>query len=104
VDPWGDVIAQCSEGTNIATAEISLDYIKNVRQSMPVWKHRRNDLYRVLMPKITLGDEQVYTVGHAVMDSNNIIYKTMNTVAFVSRNSIVAGRILFFESNLRMLI
>lgn len=104
MDPWGDVIAQCSEGTNIATAEISLDYIKNVRQSMPVWKHRRNDLYRVLMPKITLGDEKVYTVGHAVVDAHNIIYKTMNTVAFVSRNSIVAGRILSFGSNLRMLI
>lgn len=96
MDPWGDVIAQCSESTNIATAEISLDYIKNVRQSMPVWKHRRNDLYRVLMPNIMLGDEQEYTLGHAVVDSNNVIYKTMKTVAFVSRNSIVAGRILFF--------
>lgn len=96
MDPWGDVIAQCSEGKNIATAEINLDYIKNVRQSMPVWKHRRSDLYRVLMPKIMLGDEPVYRVGHAVVDSNNIIYKTMNTVAFVSHNSIVAGRILFF--------
>jgi len=104
VDPWGNVIAQCSEGTNIATAEISLDYIKNVRQSMPVWKHRRNDLYRVLIPKITLRDEQVYTVGHAIVDPRNIVYKTMNTVAFLSRNSIVAGRILSFESNLRMLI
>lgn len=95
MDPWGNVVAQCSENTNIATAEINLDYVKNVQQSMPVWKHRRNDLYRVLMPKITLEDEQEYRLGHAAVDSNNIIYKTTNTVAFISHNSIVPGRILF---------
>lgn len=95
MDPWGNVVAQCSESTNIATAEINLDYIQSVRTSMPIWKHRRNDLYKSLMPKQILEDQHTYTLGHTVTDSHNIIYKSANSVSFVSNNSIVPGRILF---------
>jgi hypothetical protein len=88
VDPWGNVVAQCSESTNIATAEINLDYIEDVRTSMPIWQHRRNDLYKALEPRKTLEDQQEY--------ADNLICKTANTVAFVSHNSIVPGRILLW--------
>lgn len=94
VDPWGNVVAQCSENTNIATAELNLDYIQNIRTSMPIWQHRRNDLYRALKPKRMLEDQQEYTFGNAVLNSDNLICKTTNTVAFVSHNSIVPGHVL----------
>eukprot|EP00057_Strongylocentrotus_purpuratus_P033107 XP_790158.2 PREDICTED: nitrilase homolog 1 [Strongylocentrotus purpuratus] len=45
VDPWGAVIAQCSEGEGVAVAQIDPDYLQKIRTSMPVWNHRRNDLY-----------------------------------------------------------
>jgi predicted amidohydrolase len=95
VDPWGNVVAQCSENTNIATAELDLDYVQNIRTSMPVWQHRRNDLYEALKPERILEDQQEYIFGNAVLNSDNLICKTTNTVAFVSQNSIVPGRILF---------
>jgi hypothetical protein len=95
VDPWGNVVAQCSENTNIATAELNLDYIQNIRTSMPIWQHRRNDLYKALGPKEMLEDQQEYTFDNAILNSDNIICKTANSVAFVSHNSIVPGRILF---------
>lgn len=98
MDPWGNIVAQCSENTNIAIAEISLDYVQNVRTSMPVWKHRRNDLYTALILKRVLEDQQEYTLGHTVVNAHNIIYKTASTVAFVSHRSVVPGRILFKES------
>jgi hypothetical protein len=95
VDPWGNIVAQCSENTNIATAEIDLDYIQNVRTSIPIWNHRRNDLYKALIPKQVLEDQQEYKLGQTVVNTQNIIYKTASTLAFVSYNSVVPGRILF---------
>ncbi|KAM9294604.1 deaminated glutathione amidase [Gastrophryne carolinensis] len=45
VDPWGAVIAQCSEGPGLCYAEIDLTYLHRVRREMPVQSHRRADLY-----------------------------------------------------------
>lgn len=41
VDPWGAVISDCGDGEGIVFAEIDLDYMKQVRQSIPVSKHRK---------------------------------------------------------------
>lgn len=45
VDPWGTVVAECADRTDIAVAEIDLSYLKSVRERMPVWEHRRPDVY-----------------------------------------------------------
>nr|XP_054752197.1 deaminated glutathione amidase-like [Lytechinus pictus] len=45
VDPWGAVVAHCSEGEGVAVAQIDHGYLQKVRTSMPVWDHRRTDLY-----------------------------------------------------------
>eukprot|EP01089_Gocevia_fonbrunei_P003217 TRINITY_DN13131_c0_g1_i1.p1 TRINITY_DN13131_c0_g1~~TRINITY_DN13131_c0_g1_i1.p1 ORF type:complete len:286 (+),score=49.48 TRINITY_DN13131_c0_g1_i1:47-904(+) len=46
IDPWGRVVACCSDRTDqIAVAEIDLDYIKDVRTRMPVYQHRRSEIY-----------------------------------------------------------
>ena len=41
IDPWGEIIAQASEGEGIALAPIDLDYLRHVRQSLPSLQHRR---------------------------------------------------------------
>ena len=45
VDPWGTVIAQCSEGVGTLCVELDLDYLEAVRQRLPVQQHRRRDLF-----------------------------------------------------------
>ncbi|XP_029042278.1 deaminated glutathione amidase isoform X1 [Osmia bicornis bicornis] len=50
VDPWGTVVAQCSDKTDIALAEIDLNFIKQVRENMPCENHRRTDLYPKMEP------------------------------------------------------
>jgi predicted amidohydrolase len=56
VDPWGAVVAQCKEGTDLAVGEVDLDYLKRIREEMPVWNHRRHDLYSKVLPlQITSG-------------------------------------------------
>ncbi|XP_003466735.2 deaminated glutathione amidase isoform X2 [Cavia porcellus] len=45
VDPWGTVVARCSDGPGLCLAQINLNYLRQVRQHMPVFQHRRPDLY-----------------------------------------------------------
>ncbi|XP_071816789.1 deaminated glutathione amidase-like [Apostichopus japonicus] len=47
VDPWGQIIASCHEGQDVCLANIDLDYLKSVRKQMPVWSHRRTDVYKL---------------------------------------------------------
>lgn len=41
VDPWGHVVARCSDGPGVALAEIDLERVKEVRRGMPLAQHRR---------------------------------------------------------------
>lgn len=41
VDPWGQVIAECSDGEGLCLAEIDLDRVVQLRARMPVGEHRR---------------------------------------------------------------
>ncbi|KAJ1953803.1 Nitrilase, partial [Dispira parvispora] len=47
VDPWGTVVAQCSstKAPSLALADINLQMIEQLETEMPVWKHRRWDLF-----------------------------------------------------------
>ena len=41
IDPWGDVIAQASEGEGVIVASLDLDYLTRVRANLPALTHRR---------------------------------------------------------------
>lgn len=45
VDPWGTVVAQCGDGVGICVAEVDLTFLAGVRSRIPVWQHRRTDVY-----------------------------------------------------------
>lgn len=45
IDPWGTVVAQCRDGTGIATCAIDRAWLDEVRRRIPVWQHRRPDRY-----------------------------------------------------------
>ncbi len=40
-DPWGEIVAQASDGPGLAIAEIDLERLGRVRSAMPVARHRR---------------------------------------------------------------
>jgi predicted amidohydrolase len=41
VDPWGEVVAQCSEGEGMAIARLDFEYQDRVRTSLPSLLHRK---------------------------------------------------------------
>lgn len=44
VDPWGEIIAQASEGEGVITAVLDRAYLQQVRASLPSLRHRRTGL------------------------------------------------------------
>lgn len=45
--PWGEIIAQADEKETIVYGDIDLEYVKKIRQQLPLLKHRRTDVYRL---------------------------------------------------------
>lgn len=46
VDPWGEVVAQASEGVGMALATLDLAYVDRVRAQIPCLQHRVFDKHR----------------------------------------------------------
>jgi nitrilase len=47
IDPWGNIQAELDDGPGVIVADIDLNYLKKLRQKMPVYEHRR---FRVVKP------------------------------------------------------
>jgi len=45
VDPWGRVLAKAKDSENVITAEVDLSLLEEVRAEIPLFEHRRTDLY-----------------------------------------------------------
>ncbi len=45
IDPWGNAVIEGGNQPELLTGEINLDEIQRVRQWMPVFQDRRNDIY-----------------------------------------------------------
>lgn len=45
VDPWGCKVAECRDEVGVCVAEIDLKYLAQKRVELPVWSHRRLDVY-----------------------------------------------------------
>jgi omega-amidase len=45
ISPWGEVLAEAGEREEIIFADLDPDVLENIRRQMPVFKHRRKDLY-----------------------------------------------------------
>jgi len=41
IDPWGNIQAELNDGPGVIVADIDLNYLKKLRQNMPVYEHRR---------------------------------------------------------------
>ncbi|XP_055353777.1 LOW QUALITY PROTEIN: nitrilase and fragile histidine triad fusion protein NitFhit-like [Paramacrobiotus metropolitanus] len=96
VDPWGTVLAQCSDGPGVAVAEIDLDRLRTIRSSMPVQNHRRHDLYRLFpspLPVESWSQEQYDFGGHIVL-RDSVFYETTLSLAFVNLKPVVPGHVL----------
>jgi predicted amidohydrolase len=50
-DPWGNVISKLDEKEGILIEDIDWDYADEIRESLPLLKHRREELYEIAWKK-----------------------------------------------------
>lgn len=49
VDPWGKIINILDEKEGILISELNLDYIEKIRDSLPILKNIRKDVYKITL-------------------------------------------------------
>lgn len=95
VDPWGAVIAQCSEREDMCFAELDLDYVDEIRRNQPVFPHRRSDLYTLhFNEQCEIKDSERIQFGHATIDGNQCFYRSAHSYAFVNLMPVLPGHVL----------
>ena len=45
VDPWGKIISEAGKNEKIIYATINPEIVKEIREELPLLKHRRKELY-----------------------------------------------------------
>lgn len=94
IDPCGTVCAQCSDGIGIAVTAIDDELLKRTRSAMPLYLHRRFDLYPKLGCSSQVHKTNSYQFGQVVINSRTVFYKTDYTLAFVNKRCAVPGHVL----------
>ncbi|KAL3068574.1 hypothetical protein niasHT_030865 [Heterodera trifolii] len=95
VDPWGTVVAQCTDREDLCFAELDLDYVEEVRTNMPVFSHRRSDLYSLHFnewdePK----DSDTFQFGHIQIYGVQCFLRSAHSFAFVNIKPLLDGHVL----------
>ena len=103
VDPWGCVIAECSNKPDVVFAEIDVEYLSKVRREMPVWSHRRHDLYGHIKvdeqakegtSSSTRQPKESFTFAHVQVPASAVFYESQLSFAFVNRKPVLPGHVL----------
>lgn len=96
VDPWGTVVARCHDTIDIALAEIDLPLLAKRRREMPIFNHKRHDLYGMVQQNVVVpvDDQPVYQFGQYTVKSSSAFYRTALSVAFVNRKPVIEGHVL----------
>jgi len=93
VDPWGAVIAQCSDRVDICFAEIDLDYVHEIRTYQPVIPHRRSDLYSLIFNE-QIPNNETLLFGSNPITKEIIFYRSGYSFAFVNLKPVLPGHVL----------
>jgi diadenosine tetraphosphate (Ap4A) HIT family hydrolase len=103
VDPWGKIIANCEkESPSYKLAEINLNYLNEVRNSIPILNSHRNDLYIQMPIVIKKIDREFYFFSDKIKLSNSVIFlETLHCIAFVNIKPIVKGHVMVIPKQIR---
>ncbi|VDM62602.1 unnamed protein product [Angiostrongylus costaricensis] len=92
VDPWGAVIAQCSERVDMCFADVDLSYVDELRSMQPVFAHRRADLYTLHVNEFDA--ETPLKFGEFPISNDTIFYRSAHSFAFVNLKPVLNGHVL----------
>lgn len=97
IDPWGKVIAECDNETNLdcKVTSIIIKKVDDVRAKMPCFEHRRQNVYSLNAVRIcdkTVGTQGTFNFEKHIIPKSTIFYETAMSVAFTNICCVVPGR------------
>lgn len=118
VDPWGKILVECGSDDSTVpqckTAKISLEPLTDIRNRLPCFNHRRNDVYalaslRILSPKksltatnkdfqpIPIEEEQTpyFLFEKYPVPESTTFFETPLSIAFTNITCVVPGRKIY---------
>lgn len=98
VNPWGVVLGETGQDdVDVVITELDFGKLESVRQNMPCFEHRRDDMYNLSYRKGTaraqIADKQ-YSFGTNDIPKEMVFYSSEHCFAFVNIRCVVPGRIL----------
>lgn len=100
IDPWGTILAHVEEDKpGYATATIDFDYLKQVRNRLPVWTDRKPELYGFIQPAqaeyLQKDQFEDFAFGNtALVKSYQVFAKTQFSIGFLNHRPVLPGHVL----------
>ncbi|XP_062556274.1 nitrilase and fragile histidine triad fusion protein NitFhit [Armigeres subalbatus] len=98
VNPWGVIVGEASEqDLDVVVVELDFEKLATVRQNMPCFEHRRDDIYNLSYRKGTAKLEnfdEKYNFGGYDIPKETIFYSSEFCYAFVNIRCVVPGHVL----------
>lgn len=112
VDPWGKILIECpdepKDRIQCLTIEIDTNLIDDIRERMPCYQHRRNDIYTLVplklispkksigciepMPKCQHDDVPYFLFEKYPIQKSTIFHESSHCLAFTNIRCVVTGR------------
>ncbi|XP_055857947.1 nitrilase and fragile histidine triad fusion protein NitFhit [Episyrphus balteatus] len=95
VDPWGKILA-CSEQRelDVITAHIDHNKLEKIRQNMPCFEHRRNDIYSLSAIETAELENVDRIFGSQTIPASTIFFESPYCYAFTNLRCVVKGHVL----------
>jgi len=98
IDPWGEIVAQCSDKVGLAVGLIDANFLKVARSKLPIWTDRKPELYgnieTVTDESDDIDDVPDYQFGPVKIKCGQVFYKTQYSFAFVNHRPFLPGHSL----------
>lgn len=108
VDPWGKVVAECDQAVvpDVAFTEIDPSKIESVRNNMPCFEHRRDDIYQIrsLINPLKTNVQKDFMFGPHVIPKETVFYESVHSFAFTNIRCVVPGHVLVASKSSKKLL
>lgn len=78
-----------------------MNLLTQIRQEMPVFQHRRDDIYKLIITNNELplqNNKSLYMFADKQIPIETVFYSTQYSYAFTNIRCVVPGRILFLKA------
>lgn len=95
IGPWGQILADLdTQELDVATIDLNLSVIEPIRNQMPCFQHRRDDIYSLNSKNLRYTVEEDFCFADCIIKKETIFIETPYCYAFTNLRCVVEGHVL----------